>query len=63
MSTRYTVLDQKTESREDRLAQKIIAEAIRLAVDECYELGLLDPKHDIVSCSLEVKSDVPGKLS
>jgi len=63
MSTRCRVIDQKADSREDKLAQKIITEAIRMAVDECYELGLLDPTHDIVSCSLEVRSDVPGELS
>ena len=63
MSTNCKILDQRAESRKDKLAQKIITEAIRIAVDECYDLGLLDPTHDIVTCSLEVKSDVPGKLS
>lgn len=63
MSTGYEVINQEVQSREDKLAQRIIAEAIRIAVDECYDLGLIDRKHDVVTCHLEIRRDVPGKLS
>lgn len=60
--TTYKVLESNMTDDCDDLIQKIMIEAVKEAVDFCYEKGLLDPDHEQVKCSIKVLSDVPGNL-